>query len=948
MPSFLAALIAAILSLLGLHYSVGYHAPTTPRPALAAATAIANPFESPATSTTEATSATTTETGTNATTPDQTTSSQNVKAAAFPSAASTQTEFAPANSQPSLNTPQNLAAYGSLANPDYVTQTQFSAGLQTLQNEINSLISQSGSNTAPASPVSNSIASGGVWNAIAATNKIDNLSGVTISNSTIDTASIPDLSGTYLPLTGGAITGTTTIAAALGVGTTTPVSQLDLEGWTVNTSGGTLTGGNPQFQINGTLDTTNETSHVIGAQWGWNTVGATAANVSGLRIFLNAGYTGTGITRAGDFNNEVSGSHAFNGVDEQGNIGVTAAAQGGYTNDSTTGDNIGLYAIGGGSQNVDIGVYSRAADDTAAPPNTVTTVGVAAQSGASHAGVKARIGGAFTISDALTAQPSWYTNPESAALLLDNTGTAAPLLIGRVNGTDAFQVTPTGGIISTSTTNEANFWQVLNSSGNPIFDIDSTDGNVGIGTTSPADNLVVSNASAAATLGLISAGDTAGSGNIRFDLQNGDGNKYSWQFSGGGNTLLKLQYNTATKWTIDSGGQLDLGSLQSPSNMLSVYGAAAIGSTYYADTAPADGLIVQGNVGIGTVNPYSQLQVTGPDAASSTSAFAVVNSASTTVFAVFDGGNAELSGSLSQSSDQRLKTNIQSLDASSSLSLIEQLNPVAFNWADPNQTQAPQLGFIAQQVQPIFPNLVSTTSPTSLTPDGTLSLNYIGLISPIVSAIQEIEKVSGAFARNLIAWLGDASNGIVDLFAQNIHAQNQLCVGSTCVTPAQFQAMVAAANASQSSGQESTATSPSSATANSPSEPPQIKINGNNPAIVQVGDTYSDLSATITAPQADLNLGIKTYLNGTLTSNIVIDTSQAATDTIDYVAADPSGLTSTTTRTIIVEAPSITSTDNASSSPDATSTPAVATSTPTTTTAAPTDATSTDATTTAQ
>jgi hypothetical protein len=27
-----------------------------------------------------------------------------------------------------------------------------------------------------------------------------------------------------------------------------------------------------------------------------------------------------------------------------------------------------------------------------------------------------------------------------------------------------------------------------------------------------------------------------------------------------------------------------------------------------------------------------------------------------------------------------------------------------------------------------------------------------------------------------------------------------------------------------------------------------------------------------------LNLGIKTYLNGTLTSNIVIDTSQVATD----------------------------------------------------------------------
>ena len=53
-------------------------------------------------------------------------------------------------------------------------------------------------------------------------------------------------------------------------------------------------------------------------------------------------------------------------------------------------------------------------------------------------------------------------------------------------------------------------------------------------------------------------------------------------------------------------------------------------------------------------------------------------------------------------------------------------------------------------------------------------------------------------------------------------------------------------------------------------------------------------------PQADLNLGIKTFLNGALVSNIVIDTSAAATDTIDYVATDPTGNTATSTRTVII------------------------------------------------
>jgi hypothetical protein len=64
---------------------------------------------------------------------------------------------------------------------------------------------------------------------------------------------------------------------------------------------------------------------------------------------------------------------------------------------------------------------------------------------------------------------------------------------------------------------------------------------------------------------------------------------------------------------------------------------------------------------------------------------------------------------------------------------------------------------------------------------------------------------------------------------------------------------------------------------------------------------YNDLGATITGPQADLNFGIKMFLNGALASNIVIDTSTVATDTIDYVATDQTGLTSTSTRTVIVE-----------------------------------------------
>jgi hypothetical protein len=67
-----------------------------------------------------------------------------------------------------------------------------------------------------------------------------------------------------------------------------------------------------------------------------------------------------------------------------------------------------------------------------------------------------------------------------------------------------------------------------------------------------------------------------------------------------------------------------------------------------------------------------------------------------------------------------------------------------------------------------------------------------------------------------------------------------------------------------------------------PPRPPVIQINGDNPAIIEVRAAYTDLGATITGPQADLNLGITTYVNGTPMNPLQIDTSTVATDTIAY------------------------------------------------------------------
>jgi hypothetical protein len=66
--------------------------------------------------------------------------------------------------------------------------------------------------------------------------------------------------------------------------------------------------------------------------------------------------------------------------------------------------------------------------------------------------------------------------------------------------------------------------------------------------------------------------------------------------------------------------------------------------------------------------------------------------------------------------------------------------------------------------------------------------------------------------------------------------------------------------------------------------PPTITLNGNNPATITVGSSYEDLGAIVTDNQGHA-LGYKTFLNGTLVSNIVLDSSKVATDTVTVLVA---------------------------------------------------------------
>jgi fibronectin-binding autotransporter adhesin len=156
-----------------------------------------------------------------------------------------------------------------------------------------------------------------------------------------------------------------------------------------------------------------------------------------------------------------------------------------------------------------------------------------------------------------------------------------------------------------------------------------------------------------------------------------------------------------------------------------------------------------------------------------------------------------------------------------------------------------------------------------------------------------------------------ATTGIFDkVFAKEVHS-DKLCVadqsGETCITKSQLDALLAGAASSGGASLTNTqgGTGTSTATTTADTIGPVIEIQGENPAHVNVGATYSDLGATVT-DNVDQNLGFTISLDGGPAidiSQLSVDTSVAGEHTITFSATDQAGNTGMATRTVIVDAP---------------------------------------------
>ena len=303
-----------------------------------------------------------------------------------------------------------------------------------------------------------------------------------------------------------------------------------------------------------------------------------------------------------------------------------------------------------------------------------------------------------------------------------------------------------------------------------------SNGNVGIGTTNPGYKLEV------AGISLLGNGLETGA-------YIGTTGQAIWTRTGG---KLVLYNNGSDRLIINNAGNVGIGETN-PLSLLHVSGTGAeislqdTGSSgtrwgllsrrnntaglfsIYDYTNGRDGLVINssGNVGIGTTNPGAQLEVAGANGfriqARSTDPVyyttftqrysgggldivtkeygqpdttmvlyrGSVGIGTTTPDATMKldvNGNIRAFGYVYNSSDRALKKNIVTIE--NPLEKIMQLRGVTFNWIKDNQ---PSVGLIAQEVEKVFPSVVTGV-------EGNKSVAYSNLVAPLIEAVKAQQK----------------------------------------------------------------------------------------------------------------------------------------------------------------------------------------------------------------
>ena len=239
---------------------------------------------------------------------------------------------------------------------------------------------------------------------------------------------------------------------------------------------------------------------------------------------------------------------------------------------------------------------------------------------------------------------------------------------------------------------------------------------------------------------------------------------------------LYLQHDTSHNCFIcTGGGNVGIGT-NSPSYKLHVAGAGYFTENVIteSDFISRGDAIIDGNVGIGTQRPdynldvYGNMRIVGPiwlDVLNSNGKYFISTEDNGLLGITYDGRdqnpaflmnslgyvylNCETSESpayplvvngtisctkLLQTSDIKYKTNIKQIEYEEALKIIENLNPVTWDWNENTVETGSSSGFVAQEAEEFIPNAISRDNKNNL------SLDYTQLHSYEIKVIQEQQK----------------------------------------------------------------------------------------------------------------------------------------------------------------------------------------------------------------
>jgi hypothetical protein len=262
--------------------------------------------------------------------------------------------------------------------------------------------------------------------------------------------------------------------------------------------------------------------------------------------------------------------------------------------------------------------------------------------------------------------------------------------------------------------------------------IGDSNGFVGIGTTAPEANLhIVGSTSLGGVLSYEALFDAVGG--------LGPGGIGIGQITASHTPAIQTFYN-ANLALLPNGGNVGIGT-PSPLVNLHIVGSTSYGESGISYDAFFDmaGGVGPGGLGIGryttTNTPVIQTFYNENLALLPNGGNVGIQTASPS-YTLDVNGTAYATGAAGALSDRRHKTDIQPL-AVDALDAVAKLKPVTFLWKDPKDDgmKGRQIGFIAQDVQPVLPDVVLTARDA----DKTLGLKYNSLIPVLTKALQEFK-----------------------------------------------------------------------------------------------------------------------------------------------------------------------------------------------------------------